>query len=107
LVLNKADRLDAAARARLAAEWPDALLASVREPADVAALRERIVAWFERDMEEAELVVPYTQQRLVAEAHATARVLSETHDESGTRLRVRATPEVLARLRERGRSAKS
>jgi GTP-binding protein HflX len=106
LVLNKADRLDAEARALLAAEWPDALLLSVREPADVSALRDRIVAFFERDMEEAELVVPYAQQRLVAEAHATARVLSETHDESGTRLRVRATPEVLARLREGGRSSK-
>jgi GTP-binding protein HflX len=106
LVLNKADRLDAEARTRLAAEWPDALLLSVREPADVASLRDRIVAFFERDMIEEELVVPYAQQRVVAEAHATARVLSETHDESGTRLRVRATPEVLARLRERGRSLK-
>jgi GTP-binding protein HflX len=72
----------------------------------VASLRDRIVAFFERDMIEEELVVPYAQQRVVAEAHATARVLSETHDESGTRLRVRATPEVLARLRERGRSLK-
>jgi GTP-binding protein HflX len=99
LVLNKADRLDPEARARLAAEWPDALLLSSRSPADVAALRERIVAFFQRDMVEAELVVPYAQQRVVAEAHASAHILEECHDEHGTRLRLRAAPEVLARLR--------
>jgi 50S ribosomal subunit-associated GTPase HflX len=64
-------------------------------------LRERIVAHFERGHVEAELLIPYAQQRVVAEAHATARVLAESHDESGTRLRVRATPEVLERLREK------
>jgi hypothetical protein len=36
----------------------------------------------------------------VAEAHATAHVLAEHHDEHGTRLRLRAAPEVLARLRK-------
>jgi hypothetical protein len=45
-------------------------------------------------------VVPYAKQRIVAEAHALARVLDERHDASGTTLRVRATPEVLGRLRE-------
>ena len=99
VVLNKADRLDAATRERLAREWPDALLLSASDPADVARLRDRIVAHFERDMVEAELVVPYALQRVVAEAHATARVLGESHDEQGTRLRLRATPETLARLR--------
>jgi GTP-binding protein HflX len=99
LVLNKADRLDAAERARLAREWPDALLLSAKDPADVATLRERIVAFFERGRVEAELLVPWAQARVAAEAHASARVLSESHDEAGTRLLVRATPEVLARLR--------
>jgi hypothetical protein len=35
----------------------------------------------------------------VGEAHGCAQVLAETHDEEGTRLRVRATPQALARLR--------
>jgi GTP-binding protein HflX len=99
LVLNKADRLDAAARARLGHDWPDALVLSSRDPGDVAALRERIAAFFERDMVEEELLVPYTQQRVAAEAHATTHVLAESHDEHGTRLRVRAAPEAIARLR--------
>jgi GTP-binding protein HflX len=100
LVLNKADRLDAGTRARLAREWPNALVLSARAPADVAALRERIVAEFERDALEEEIFVPYARQRVVGEAHQSARVLAERHDEAGTHLRLRARPEVLARLRE-------
>jgi GTP-binding protein HflX len=99
LVLNKIDRVDAATRERLAREWPDAFLLSVRDPADVATLRERIRAFFERDMVEAEILVPYARQRVVGEAHAACRVLSEQHEEAGTRLRVRGRPEVVERLR--------
>jgi GTP-binding protein HflX len=99
LVLNKIDRVDAEGRERLAAAWPDAIQVSAKDPADVARLRERILGFFERDMVEDELVVPYAKQRVVGEAHAIARVLAETHDEHGTRLRVRARPEVIERLR--------
>jgi GTP-binding protein HflX len=99
MVLNKADRVAPGERERLAREWPDALVLSSREPADVDALREAIRRFFERDAVEEELHVPYARQRLVGELHASARVLSERHDESGTHLRVRAKPEVLARLR--------
>jgi GTP-binding protein HflX len=99
IVLNKVDRLDAAAREQIAAAHPDALLLSAKRPEDAAALREDLLAFFERDMEEAELVVPYALQRVVAEAHANGHVLAESHDATGTHLRVRATPEVLARLR--------
>ena len=98
-VLNKADRLDAEARERLARERPDALLLSAKDPRDVAALRARIVAFFQRDRVEAEIFVPWAQQRLVGEAHACAEVLAQAHDERGTTLRLRATPEALARLR--------
>ena len=99
LVLNKIDKVDAETRARLALEWPDSVLVSAKDPADVAMLRERIVAFFERDMVEEDIVVPYTKQRVVGEAHSACRVVSESHDEHGTRLRVRARPEVIAKLR--------
>jgi GTP-binding protein HflX len=99
VVLNKADRLDPETRARLAREWPDAVLLSARDPADVAALRERLIAFFERGAVEADLLVPWAKQRVVAEAHASARVLETRSEAEGTRLRVRARPEVLARLR--------
>jgi GTP-binding protein HflX len=99
ILLNKVDRLDAEARARVAAAHPDALLLSAKRPEDTAALRAELLAWFERDLEQEELVVPYARQRVVAEAHARGHVLAETHDAAGTRLVVRASREVLARLR--------
>jgi GTP-binding protein HflX len=98
LLLNKADRLDAEGRERLAAEWPDGVVLSSREPADVAALRDRILGFFERGSVEVELHVPYAKQKLVGELHSSARVLSETHDEHGTLLRVRAKPDLIERI---------
>jgi GTP-binding protein HflX len=99
MVLNKADRLDELSRARFKAAYPEALLLSMKDPADVAVLRERLVDFFERDLEEAELIVPYSRQKVVAQAHESGHVLSEEHDADGTRLRVRASAPVLARLR--------
>jgi GTP-binding protein HflX len=99
LLLNKIDRVDAARLRALRADHPDAMLLSAKDPEDVARLHDRIRAFFERDMVEEELRVPYAQQKLVAEIHASCRVLSESHDEHGTRVRLRARPEVIARLR--------
>jgi GTP-binding protein HflX len=99
LVLNKIDKLDEERRAALAQAYPQALLLSARSAADIAGLRERIVGFFEREMVEDELVVPYTRYRVVSEIHASCRVLAEACDQAGTRLRVRARPEVVARLR--------
>ena len=99
IVMNKVDRLDDAARARIAATHPDARLLSAKRPEDVAALRADLLAWFERDLEQEELVVPYALARVVAEAHERGHVLEETHGADGTRLVVRASREVLARLR--------
>lgn len=99
LLLNKIDQLDAPRRAELAAAWPDALLLSALDPADVDRLRARIRSFFERDMVEAELEIPWTEHGRVAEIHAACRVLSEEHGERGTRLRVRAPAHVLARYR--------
>jgi GTP-binding protein HflX len=99
LVLNKIDKVDAETRERLAVEWPDAVQLSAKDPDDIGKLRQRIVAFFERDMVEEDLVVPYAKQRVVGEAHSSCRVVEESHDEHGTRLRVRARPEVIAKLR--------
>ncbi|HYD49913.1 MAG TPA: GTPase HflX [Terriglobales bacterium] len=102
LVLNKADKIDAARQAELRQQYPEALLMSARSAADISALRERIIDYFERDMVEEEIVVPFSQQKLVSTIYESCRVLRETFDEEGTRLRVRGRPEVVARFREPG-----
>ena len=98
LLLNKVDRLDEAARAELAAEYPDAVQLSAKDAADIVRLREMIIAHFESSMVEAELVVPYAKQKLVAEIYEAAQVLSEEYDEAGARVKLKADPATVARL---------
>lgn len=101
LVLNKIDRVDPADRASLALEYPDALALSAREPADVAALRETLVAFFERAQEEADLFVPWDRAALLGEIHGAVRVVEERHEGDGVYLHVRGRPADVARLRGR------
>ena len=99
LILNKIDRVDDAGRARLADDLPGAVQMSAKRRDDVLALRDRIVARFEGELEEDDLHVPWALHRLVHTIHENARVLTEDHNESGTSLRVRAPSRTLARLR--------
>ncbi|MEO6417849.1 MAG: GTPase HflX [Polyangiaceae bacterium] len=99
LLLNKADRVDEAERKNLLREYPEAIVLSAREPGDVAKLRETIIAFFETQMVEEEIVVPYSKQALVGAIHEAARVISEDYDEAGAKLRVRGLPPVIAKLR--------
>ncbi|MBI4821302.1 MAG: GTPase HflX [Deltaproteobacteria bacterium] len=98
LVLNKIDKLSESEKVSLAELHPDAVMISAHSPTDVARLHAAIVAFFERSMVEREIFVPYELQRLVSEIHERGRVLSEAHDETGTRLLVRAIPDVLSRF---------
>lgn len=101
LVLNKADRLDAAAKKKLQREFPDAVMSSALRMEDVKNLRDRIIEHFEKRMEETEIFAPYEKAAVVGEIRATLRVLGEKHEEKGTRYRVRALPEDLARVKQR------
>ena len=98
LVLNKADRLSEGDRAALRAEFPEAVLMSARSADDVARLHGRLVAFFERDMQERSVLIPYGQERGVALLHERCRVLEESYDEQGTRVRVRAPASLLDSL---------
>ncbi len=108
LLLNKADRLDEEARRAVLRRHasgstalrvgPGAILLSAHDPDDVAALRQTIIDYFESEMVDHDLLVPYTKQAHVSEIYESARVLSEDYDESGARMRVRALPAALARL---------
>jgi GTP-binding protein HflX len=99
LLLNKADRLTEEEREALALEFPDAILLSAKNPEDVAALRKTIIAFFESFMIDGELLIPYAKQSLISEVYESARVISETYDEEGGHLVVRAEPAALARLK--------
>ncbi|MFP8880128.1 MAG: GTPase HflX [Myxococcota bacterium] len=102
LVLNKADLLDTQQREVLAAQHPEAIAVSALDLGDTARLRERIVAWLERAMIDASLFVPYRTPRILHIIRESARVLSETHENDGTRLEVRAPAAVIDQLRAAG-----
>jgi GTP-binding protein HflX len=98
LVLNKIDSVSEADQNALRAEFPAAVLMSARSPADVAQLHAQLVAFFERDMQEESILIPYDQQRGVGLLHERCRVLDESYEADGTRVRVRATRGVLESL---------
>ncbi|NOT97200.1 MAG: GTPase HflX, partial [Nitrospira sp.] len=64
-------------------------------------LRERIMGFFEREMVDEELHIPFTAQGVVAEIRAKMRILSEAYDAEGLTIRVRSTPENLAAIKKK------
>ena len=101
LVLNKRDRLGPDELAALKAEYPDAFFLSTRNKDDLQALRERIMGYFESDMLDEELRIPFTAQGVVAEIRAKMRILSEEYDAEGLTIRVRSTPENLTAIKKK------
>jgi len=98
LVFNKIDR--GGDEAALRAKHPGCIVMSAKREGDVARLREAIVAFFQRDLVEAELFLPWSAQNLRGQIFASCVVLEERTDSEGAFLRVRGEPEALGRLRE-------
>jgi GTP-binding protein HflX len=105
-VFNKIDHVgDAAAQAEceamLRANYPDCIVMSARRPHDIAKLHQAIVAFFQRDLVEAELFLPWSAQQLRGEIFARCEVIAERADADGAFFRVRGEPETLESLRAR------
>jgi GTP-binding protein HflX len=98
LVFNKIDR--GGDETALRAKHPDCIVMSAKREGDVARLHEAIVAFFQRDLVEAELFLPWSEQKLRGQIFATCTVLEERSDAEGAFLRVRGEPEAVGRLRE-------
>jgi len=103
LIFNKVDRVgdaaaEEAARVGLLARWPDAVVMSARRASDVAALRQRLIDFFARDLVEREVLLPYDRQGLRGEIFAVCDVLEERSEDDGIHLQVRAHPSSLERL---------
>jgi GTP-binding protein HflX len=101
LILNKRDRLSAEDQAQLMSEFPDAIMLSTRNKDDLSMLREHLLSFFEGEMMEEEIFVPYQAQGAIGEIRREMRVLEESFDTAGTLLKVRVRPEALARYRRR------
>jgi len=98
LVFNKIDR--GGDEAALRARYPGCLVLSARREGDVARLREAIIAFFRRDLVEAELFLPWSAQKQRGEIFSSCEVLEERSETEGSFLRVRGEKDAVARLRE-------
>jgi len=105
-VFNKIDHVgDAEAQAECTAmlreKYPDCVVMSARRPDEVAQLRATIVAFFQRDLTEDTLLLPWSEQQLRGEIYANCQVLEESADENGALFRIRAGAEAIKALREK------
>ncbi len=101
LILNKADKVEPTQKKLLQREFPEAILMSAKEINDISILRESILQFFEKDMQEEEFLIPYATEGAIGEIRASMRVTKELFEENGTRLFVRARPELLAAFKRR------
>ncbi len=104
IIFNKMDRVgdsasELATAEGLAERWPESFVMSARRPENVAGLRERLLAFFVRDLVAGEVRVPYDRQHLRGEIFASCEVLGERYQPDAVIFDVRAHPAVLERLR--------
>jgi GTPase len=101
LVLNKRDNLKEFEIQNLKIEFPDAVMISTRNKEDLKMLREKIMSYFESHMLDEDLFIPYTAQGAIGEIRSKMRVLSESYNENGVTLKVKSSPEDLAKVKKR------
>jgi len=104
-IFNKIDHVgDAAAQtaceAMLQDKYPGCIVMSAKRPDDVARLHKAIVAFFQQDLVEAELFLPWSAQQLRGEIFSKCEVLSERADGEGAFFHIRAEQAALDGLNE-------
>jgi len=104
-IFNKIDHVgDATAQAEceaaLRAKYPDCIVMSARRPDDVTLLRQAIVGFFQRDLVEDELFLPWSAQQLRKDIYANCEVMRERADENGAWFSVRGERDALGRLKD-------
>jgi len=100
LVLNKSDQLTPEQQQALMEEFPDAMMTSARNPADVKKLHQYIVEVTQQEMIEEEIIVPYTAKGIVGEIRSTMSVTKEEYEYEHVKLTVRANAIDLEKLKK-------
>jgi GTPase len=104
-IFNKIDFVghavaQAECEAALKLQYPGCIVMSAKRPEDVANLHQTIVEFFQQDLVETEIFLPWSAQQLVGDIYATCKVLEERSDEKGTFYLVRGSIQALDSLRE-------
>jgi GTP-binding protein HflX len=101
IILNKRDCLTAPQELELQNEYPEALMISALNKDDLKILREKIMLYFEKDMQDGDIFVPYSAKGIVGEIRAIMRVLDETYNEKGVSFRVRASSDLFEQMNKK------
>ncbi len=101
LLLNKRDQLTQQQQDELKLEFPEAIFLSTRNKDDLSQLRDKIMSYFETDMVDEDLFIPYLVQGVIGDIRAKMRVLSETYNELGVTLKVRSSAEALESVKKK------
>jgi|SRR5450755_880016 GTP-binding protein HflX len=101
VILNKIDIVDSSRKALLEKEFPEAVAMSALNPEDIEALYSRLVTFFLDTMTEVELVVPFGKEGALADIRKNVRVLSESYEEKGVCLKIKASPGTISALKRR------
>lgn len=101
LVLNKIDKLTKGELEALHGEFPDGIFISAHAPGDVAFLRKKIIQYFESNMIETTMVIPYDRGHLLGQLRTRSAIINESYDETGTQVTFKTFPETLTWLQEK------
>ena len=102
-VFNKIDHVgDTGAQAMLEAKlrekYPGCVVMSARKAEDITRLHQTIVAFFQQDLVEVELFLPWTAQQMRGQIYASCQVLNERSVDEGAFLNVRGEPSAIKNL---------
>jgi len=100
LILNKIDKLTTGELEELHCEFPDGIFISAHNPEDVATLRKKILQFFESNMIETTMVIPYSKGHLIGQLKNKASMINESYDETGTEVTFKTFPETLTWLQK-------
>ncbi|GGS44223.1 GTPase HflX [Streptomyces griseoviridis] len=98
VVVNKADAAPPEVLSRLLEAEPGAVAVSARTGQGCDALLARVEEALPQPDVEVEVLIPYTQGHLVSRVHEEGEILTEDHDENGTRLRANVDARLAAEL---------
>lgn len=95
LVFNKIDRADGAALRALLARYPDAVPVSALHRTNLDRLRQAVAEALREEEQVLELVVPYSEPRLLSLLYQRGRVIEQSYLEEAVRVKV-ALPQTFA-----------
>jgi GTP-binding protein HflX len=100
IVVNKVDAMTEDDILTLRQALPGAVWVSARTGAGIEGLREIVAARLPHPDVDVDVLVPYDRGDLVARVHRDGEVLTETHEDAGTRLTARVDGALAAALEE-------